>query len=140
MFEAHGLVSAHGAAWNLQRLQAIRTPGLQAVLKATTTFGPIVVSPDYDDTPFDYSPDLRGLIPETATESGDAVEFEELWAVVIAFAQAIAQHHHTEILLSTIGNGHRFLIRASTSPTGATVIGGGVGTALGIEIGATPGR
>jgi hypothetical protein len=37
-------------------------------MKAATTFGPIVVSPDYeDDAPFDFHPDVQGwLLPETS--------------------------------------------------------------------------
>jgi hypothetical protein len=59
-FESHGIDSANIAAWSLRRVQAIRTSALPPILKAATTFGPIVVSPDYeDDVPFDYHPDLR---------------------------------------------------------------------------------
>ncbi len=119
MFEAHGLVSAHGAAWNLQRLQYVRTPGLQAILKATTPFGPIVVSPDHV-VPFDYAPDLRGLIPETATETEDAIDFEEMWSVVVAVAQGIAQHHHSKVFIRGVArDGRSFLVQVA-----GTVVGG----------------
>ena len=128
---SHGLGSAYGTAWNLHRVQSFRTSALQTLLKTVISFGPIVISPDYDDAPFEYAPDLRELIPETVTESGDAVDFEGLQAVVIAVAQAIAQHHHTEVLLSTMSNGHRFLIRVSKHPAMSHTVGGTVGGAAG---------
>ncbi len=90
-----------------------------------------MVSPDYDDAILDYHPDLRALIPKTATDSEDAVDFEELWAEVVAFAQGIAQHHHAEVLLSVMGNGHRFLIRVSRHPAVGHTVGGAVGGASG---------
>jgi hypothetical protein len=136
VFKSQGLDSTYSAAWSLRRVQSFRTPALQSILKATTTFGPILVTPDEEDAPFDYHPDLQGwLIPETGTESEDVIDVEELWAEVVAFAVGIAQHHHTEVLLSAIGNGHRFLIRVSKHPTIASAIGSGAGTAIGIEIG-----
>jgi hypothetical protein len=111
-FESHGIDSANIAAWSLRRVQAIRTSALPPILKAATTFGPIVVSPDYkDDAPFDYHPDLGWLIPETATESGDAIDLEGPWPQVVACAQGIAVRHCTEALLSVMGNGRRFVIR-----------------------------
>jgi len=85
-------------------VQPICTSALWSTLKAATTFGPIVVSPDYeDDAPFDYHPNLEWLLPETATVSGDTLDDEELWAVMVAIAQGIAHHHRTEALLRVIG-------------------------------------
>ena len=80
-FEAHGLESAHSAGVDpARRLQSLHTFPPRSVLNAATTFGPIVVSPDYeDDAPFDYHPDLGRLLPETATNTGGATEVEELW-------------------------------------------------------------
>src|SRR5215208_1726428 len=113
-FESQGIDSANIAAWSLRRVQAIRTSALPPILKAATTFGPIVVSPDYeDDAPFDYHPDLGRLLPETATNSGGATEVQELWAEVVAFAQGIANHHRTKVFLSVMTNGTRFVIRVS---------------------------
>ena len=121
-FEAHGLDSAHSAAWTLRRVQSLRTSTLRSFLKTAPTFGPIVVSPDYeDDEPFHYHPDLQGwLIPETATESGGAINVEELWTVVVAYAQGIAVDHRTKVLLSVIGkDGRSFLVQVA-----GTVVGG----------------
>jgi hypothetical protein len=121
-FEVHGLDSASIAAWTLRSVQPIRTSTLRSFLKATPTFGPIVVSPDYeDDAPFGYHPDLQGwLIPETATESGGAINVEELWTVVVAYAQGIAVDHRTKVLLSVIGkDGRSFLVQVA-----GTVVGG----------------
>jgi hypothetical protein len=131
-FDAHGLDSANLAAWILRSVQPVRTPALRSVLKSATTFGPIVVSPDYeDDAPFDYHPDLGRLLPETATESGGATEVEELWAEVVAFAQGIAHHHRTEVFLSVMTNGTRFVIRVSKHPIVAGTVAGTVGSAAG---------
>jgi hypothetical protein len=120
-FEVHGLNSASIAAWSLRSVQPIRTSALWSTLKAATTFGPIVVSPDYeDDAPFDYHPNLEWLLPETATVSGDTLDVEELWAVMVAIAQGIAHHHRTEALLRVIGtDGRSFLVQVA-----GTVVGG----------------
>jgi hypothetical protein len=139
-FEAHGLASANIAAWSLRPVQSLHTPALRSVLRAATTFGPIVVSPDYeDDESFDYHPDLGRFLPETATKSGDATEVEELWDVVVAYAQGIAVHHRTEVLLSVMGNGKQFVIRVCTHPAAASAIGGGISAPIGFEIGGAVG-
>jgi hypothetical protein len=117
-------------------VQSIRTPALQSLLKTTTAFGPIVVTPEFeDDTPFDYWPDLQWLLPETTTEPGDAIDVEELWAEVVAIARGIAHHHRTTVLLSVMGNGTRFLIRICKHPVAAEAIGGGIGGSIAFAIG-----
>jgi hypothetical protein len=124
-FEAHGLDSAHSAAWTLRRVQSLHTSPLRPFLKAAPTFGPIVVSPDYeDDEPFHYHPDLQGwLIPETATESGDAIDIEELIAEAYAYAVGIAQHHHTRALLTIVGkHGSAFVIRVAENVVGGLIV------------------
>jgi hypothetical protein len=127
-FESHGIDSANIAAWSLRRVQSIRTSALPPILKAATTFGPIVVSPDYkDDAPFDYHPDLGWRLPGTATESGDAIYLEGPWPQVVAFAQGIAVRHCTEALLSVMGNGSRVLIRVSKHPVTAAIVGSAAG-------------
>jgi hypothetical protein len=72
-----------------------------------------VISPD-EDAPFDfnYHPDLQGwLIPETATESGGAIDEVELKAEMVAFVMGIARHHHTKALVRGVGkHGVTFLI------------------------------
>jgi hypothetical protein len=99
-FEAQDIASAYSEGWRLRVMPYTRTSALQSILRVTSTFGPIVVPPDYDyEAPFDYHPDLQGWrIPETATESGEAIDVEELWAAVVAWAQGIAVHHRTEVL------------------------------------------
>jgi len=135
-FESQGIDSANIAAWSLRRVQAIRTSALPPILKAATTFGPIVVSPDYeDDAPFDYHPDLGWLLPKTATESGDAIDLEGPWPQVVAFTQGIAVRHGTEALLAVMGNGRRVVIRICKHPavagTAAGTLAGAVGGAAG---------
>jgi hypothetical protein len=135
-FESHGIDSANIAAWSLRRVQAIRTSALPPILKAATTFGPIVVSPDYeDDAPFDYHPDLGWLLPKTATESGDAIDLEGPWPQVVAFTQGIAVRYGTEALLTVMGNGRRVVIRICKHPavagTAAGTLAGAVGGAAG---------
>jgi hypothetical protein len=139
-FEVHGFDSASIAAWSLRSVQSIRTSALPPILRAATTFGPIVVSPDYeDDAPFDYHPDLGRLLPETATNSGGATEVQELWVEVVAFAQGIANHHRTKVFLSVMTNGTRFVIRVSKHPAAAGAIGGGISAQIGFEIGGAAG-
>jgi hypothetical protein len=124
-FEAHGLDSARSAAWTLRRLRSLHTSPLRPVLKAAPTFGPIVVSPDYEeDEPFHYDPDLQGwLIPETATQSGDAMNIEELIAEAYAYAVGIAQHHHTRALLTIVGkHGSAFMIRVAENVVGGLIV------------------
>jgi hypothetical protein len=123
-FESHGLASSNIAAWSLRRVPSVRTPALQSFLKSATAFGPIVVSPDYEDeAPFDYHPDLGRLLPKTATKSGDDTEVEELWAEVVAFAQAIAVDHRTEALLSVIGkDGRNFLVQVASTVVGGIIL------------------
>jgi hypothetical protein len=71
-----------------------------------------------------------GTYPEDGTKSEDAVDFEGLRAVVVVAAQAIAQYH-TEVLLSTMGNGHRFVIHVSKHLGVSHTVGGTVGGAAG---------
>jgi hypothetical protein len=109
-------------------------------LKTTTAFGPIVVTPDFDDdASFDYWPDLQWLFPDTTTEPEDAIDAEEVWAEVVAIAQGIAHHHRTKVLLSVMGNGKRFLIRICKHPVATEAIGGGVGGSIGFAIGGSVG-
>jgi hypothetical protein len=123
-FEVHGLDPAHSASWSLRRVPSVRTPALQSFLKAATRFGPIVVTPDYeDDELFDYHPDLGWLLPETAAESRDAIDVEELWNVVVAFAQGIAVDHRTKVLLSMIGeDGRSFLVQVAGTVAGGLIL------------------
>jgi hypothetical protein len=123
-FKSYGLDSAYSAAWSLRRVQSFRTPALESMLKTATTFGPIVVSPNYEDAPFDYHPSLQGwLMPETATESGDAIDVEKLWAVVVAFAVGIAQHHHSKVLLRVMReDGRGFLIQVASTVVGGLIL------------------
>jgi hypothetical protein len=139
-FATHALASANITEWSLRSLQSIRTPARRSFPKAATTFGPIVVSPDYeDDQPFNYHPDLGSLLPETATKSGDATEVEEPWYVVVAYAQGIAVHYCREVLLSVMGNGRRFVIRVYQHPAAAGAIAGGISAQIGFEIGGAAG-
>lgn len=98
-FQTRGLDETLGAAWTLRRVWFGSNPAVRFMLNNTTSFGPIVIPPDYDDdAPFDYHPDLQGWpIPETARDP------EELWAEVVAVAKGIARHHHTEVLLNMMG-------------------------------------
>jgi hypothetical protein len=130
-FEAHGIASAYSEGWRLQFMRSIRTPALQSILNATTTFGPVVVPPDYNEAPLDYQPDLRWLLPETATESGEPIDVEEWWAAVVAWAQGLAVYHRTEVLLSVMGNGSRFLIRVCKHPAVQATASGTVAGAIG---------
>jgi hypothetical protein len=110
------LAPLSSSAWNLRHIKDVRTAAFRSVLKATTTFGPVVVSPDdEDDAPFDYLPELQGwLISETGAESGGAVDVEELWAEVVAFAVGIAQHHHSKVFIRAVGKDFRtFLIQVA---------------------------
>lgn len=93
-------------------MQLIRTSALLSTLKAATTLGPIVISPDYeDDAPSDYHPDLQGwLLPETATESGDAIDVEELRIQMVAIVVSIARHHRTKALIRGLGKDGRTLL------------------------------
>ena len=92
--------------------------GLRSVLKSVTAYGPVVVTPEDDlpppPSPSDYTPTLEGLIPETATSSDDAVTFEEAWLEVVTFGKAVAQHHHTKVLIRVIGtHGVSFLVQVA---------------------------
>lgn len=132
-FRFHGLYETHGATWNLRRVLLGNNPALRSILKNATIFGPIVVPPDYEgDTPFDYHPDLPGwLIPGTDTESEEDFDIEECWAEVVAFAQGIAGHHRTEVLLSVMSGDRRFVIRVVKHPAVAVTVAGAVGGAAG---------
>jgi hypothetical protein len=105
-------------------VQSFRTPALQSLLKSATTFGPIVISPDAGDAPFDYHPDLQGwLIPETATESGDAIDVEELIKEAYAYAVGIARHHRTRTLLTIVGKHvSAFMIRVAENAVGGLIV------------------
>jgi hypothetical protein len=139
-FEAHRLASPYSEGWRLQAMRFTRTTALQSILRSSTTLGPIVVEPDYeDDTPYDYHPDLQWLFPETATESEDAVVVEETWAKVVAVAQGIAVHHRTKALLSVMLNGREFLIRVCNHPKVAQAIEGAISARIGYEVGGAAG-
>ncbi len=91
-FKLQGIASAYSSAWSLHRVPSVRTPALQSLLKSVTTIGPIVISPDDEDVPLAYQPDLQGwLIPETATDSGDAIDVEELRIQMVATVVRIAR-------------------------------------------------
>ena len=83
-------------------------PGWRSILRSVTAYGPVVVAPEDDipmpPPPSDYTPTLEGLIPETATSSDNAVTFEEAWLEVFTFGRAVAQHHHTKVLIRVVGN------------------------------------
>jgi len=123
-FKLQGIASAYSSAWSLHRAPPVRTPALQSFLKTTTTFGPIVISPDDEAPPSNYHPDLQGwLIPETATESGDDIDVEELVNAVFAYTLGIAQHHRTRALLTVVGkHGGAFLIRVAENAVGGLVV------------------
>jgi hypothetical protein len=105
------IASTHSSLWSLHRVQSVRTSALQSLLKSMTAFGPIVVSPDDEDVPLDYHPDLQGwLIPETATASGDAIDVEELRAQIVAIIVSIARDHRTKAVVRGLGNDGRMIL------------------------------
>jgi hypothetical protein len=119
-----GLASAYSSAWSLHRVPPMRTPAIQALLKSMPTFGPIVVSPDDAAPPSNYHPDLQGwLIPDTATDSGDAIDVEELVDIVFAYVLGIAQHHRTRVLVTVVGkHGGTFLIRVAENTVAGLLV------------------
>jgi len=83
---------------------------MQSFLNSATTFGPIVISPD-EDVSLGYHPDLQGwLIPEATTESGDAVDVEELRAQMVAILISIVRDHRTKALVRGLGHDVRMLL------------------------------
>ena len=105
-------------------MYSFRTPALQSILNSSTTFGPIVVSPDDEAPPSNYHPDLRGwLTPETATESGEPIDVEELLSQVFTFAADKAQQYRSNAFISVVGkSGLRYLVRVSETVVGGLIL------------------
>lgn len=118
------LTSTYDDAWRIQAVQSLRTPALQYILKSSTTYGPIVISPDDEDPPFDYHPDLQGwLLPETATHPGGAIDVEELLGQVFDFAADVAQLYDSRVSVSIVGkSGLRYLVRVSETVVGGLIL------------------
>ena len=139
-FRFHGLDSFQGAAWNLRQVRLGNNPGLRALLKNSTIFGPIVVRPDYeDDAPFDYHPDLRDVIPETDSSPEEGFDVEEYWAMVVAFDQGLAYLHHAPVLVNGLKGGARVVFRIVNHHTTRTAAGSTLSTLVGHEIGGLEG-
>jgi hypothetical protein len=125
-FEAQDIASHYSDSWGLYRAPSFRTSAQRSFPKSSPTFGPIMISPEDREAPFDYHPKLQGwIIPETATNSRvAAIDVEELVNVVFAYALGIAQHHRTRVLLTVVGkHGGTFLIRAAENTAGGTAGG-----------------
>lgn len=138
-FQAHGLDETLGTAWTLRRVWFGSNPAVRSILKNTTSFGPIVVPPDYDDyAPFDYHPDLRDVIPETGTKPEKDLDTEERWAEIVAIAQGVAQRHCRAILVS-VTKGGRVVFQVVNHPVARTAAAGTLSGYLGIEIGGAAG-
>ena len=110
-FKLQWISSAHSSAWSLHRVPSVRTPALQSLLKSVMTIGPIVISPDDEDVPLAYQPDLQGwLIPETATDMKDDIDVEELRIQMVATVVRIARDHRTKALIRGLGKDGRTLL------------------------------
>jgi len=122
--EAQSFASINSADWRLRVVYSLRTPALQSILNSSTTFGPIVVSPDDEAPPSNYHPDLRGwLIPETTTESGEPIDVEELLSQVFTFAADKAQQYRSNASISVVGkSGLRYLVRVSETVVGGLIL------------------
>jgi ABC-type tungstate transport system substrate-binding protein len=83
-----------------------------------------VISPDDAALSSNYHPDLqRWLIPETATDSGDAIDVEELVNVVFAYVLGIAQHHRTRVIVTVVRkHGGAFLIRVAENTVAGLLV------------------
>jgi hypothetical protein len=113
-FAAQGIPSSYSTDWILRIVRPYRTPAMQSILNSSTTLGPIVISPDDEDVPFDYQPDLQGwIIPETATRSEEDVE--ELRAQVVAIVRSVAQGPRTKAIVRGVGErGLTFLVNVTS--------------------------
>jgi hypothetical protein len=122
--QAQSFASINSADWRLRVVHSFRTPALQSILNSSTTFGPIVVSPDDEAPPSNYHPDLRGwLIPETAAESGELIDVEELLSQVFTFAADKAQQYRSNAFISVVGkSGLRYLVRVSETVVGGLIL------------------
>jgi hypothetical protein len=122
--EAQSFPSINSADWSFRIVHSFRTPALQSILNSSTTFGPIVVSPDDEALPSNYHPDLQGwLVPETATESGAAIDVEELLSQVFTFAADKAQQYRSNVSISVVGkSGLRYLVRVSETVVGGLIL------------------
>ena len=122
-FEAHGIDSSYSADWVLRIVRPFRTPAMQSILNSSTTLGPIVISPDDEDVPFDYQPDLQGLIiPQTATVSGEVVDVEELRAQMVAIFRSVAQGPRTKAIVRGVGTYSIVFLIAVTSQVAGQAI------------------
>jgi hypothetical protein len=122
--QAQSFASINSADWSLRIVHSFRTPALQSILNSSTTFGPIVVSPDDEALPSNYHPDLqRWIIPETATKSGEAIDVEELLSQVFTFAVDKARQYRSDASISVVGkSGLRYLVRVSESVVGGLIL------------------
>ena len=105
--------------WDMFRVPPYDVSGFRSILKATTTYGPVIVTPEDDvpppPPPSDYTPSLQGvLFPDTRTSSSDATDFEDVWLEVVAFANELARHHHSKVLIRVMGkHGPSFLVQVA---------------------------
>jgi hypothetical protein len=91
----------------------------RSIIRTTTTYGPVVITPEEDVPPPDYTPSLQGwLIPETGRSSVDTIALEDVWLEVCAFGKGLARHHHTKVVIRIIGKyGPSFLVQTASGVT-----------------------
>lgn len=78
--------------------------GFGSVIRAATTYGPVVVTPDGPPPPPpDYTPSLRTFIPDTTSSADDAPTIEDVWAEVVALAQEMAQRYKGHVVIRALG-------------------------------------
>jgi hypothetical protein len=96
---------------------------MQSFLHSSTTLGPIVISPDDEDVPFDYQPDLQGwLIPQTATVSGEDIDVEELRAQLVAIVRSLIQGPRARAVVRVVvGYSIAFLIAVTSQVAGEAI-------------------
>lgn len=100
---------AHGRV--LQGPQLRNSAAFRMVLKASTSYGPVVVTPNDPVPPppqrkprNGYNLDLQSssVLPDT-TRPDQTATFDAVWVVVMAYAQVIAQHHGTKVVVRFLG-------------------------------------
>lgn len=106
-------------------LGAYQTPhydrfGFGPEIRAATTYGPVVVTPDGPPPPPpDYTPSLETFIPDTASSADDVPTIEDVWAEVVVLAQDMARRYKGHVVIRALGPGERSSCGAS-SPTRST--------------------
>lgn len=105
-----GVQSFYGLSGSLRVMSSYRareTAAFTAAFKASTLYGPIVVTPEepapQEPPTRERMPPAEDLMPDTTTRTGEEGLSLEWWQDAMTFAKSVAQHHRTRVVVRFVG-------------------------------------